>query len=309
MPAVHVAVGVIVNDRNQVLIALRHPDKHQGGLWEFPGGKVEPGEATKDALGRELAEELGIVVDEAQPLLRVEHAYADKRVLLDVWRVTRFTGEALGQEGQSVRWVPATQLWHYPFPAANRPIIRRVALPEFVVITGEFADSTEFERRLHRAMARGAGMAYFRLPDSALQDKALLECAQALSRDFGLSVCAGPRWAERLGGATGLHLPASSLWSSPTRKELDYPLVGASCHNERELAQAVALDVDYVFLSPVRATQSHPDRLPLGFESFGELAREVSIPVYALGGLGPDDLSEVRLRSGHGIAAIGKLWD
>ena len=126
MNEVHVAVGVILDRDNRVLITRRHDNAHQGGLWEFPGGKVETGESVADALGRELREELGITVSELEPLLEVRHDYGDKAVLLDVHTVRDFSGEARGLEGQPLRWVSASTLPQYEFPEANVPITRAV---------------------------------------------------------------------------------------------------------------------------------------------------------------------------------------
>lgn len=122
---VHVAVGVIYNPQSEILIARRHDDAHQGGLWEFPGGKVETGETVCDALARELHEELGIVVHTAScaQLLEIRHDYTDKVVLLDVWKVLEFDGEALGKEGQPLKWVQPQALPEYDFPAANVAIV------------------------------------------------------------------------------------------------------------------------------------------------------------------------------------------
>ncbi|MFW5451828.1 MAG: 8-oxo-dGTP diphosphatase MutT [Methylophagaceae bacterium] len=123
MPLVHVAVAVIVNEQQEVLLALRHAHQHQGGLWEFPGGKVDTNEAVYDALVREISEELGIIITLAQPLLKVTHEYNDKSVLLDVWQVDKFEGSPKGQEGQQLRWCPMSALNVADFPAANMPII------------------------------------------------------------------------------------------------------------------------------------------------------------------------------------------
>jgi 8-oxo-dGTP diphosphatase len=131
MVAVHVAVGVILNAREQVLIARRPIDSHQGGLWEFPGGKLEAGESVEQALFRELKEELAIEVSECSALVTIEHDYGDKLVLLDVCMVRAFKGDAVGVEGQVLRWVGLDQLGEYQFPAANKPIVELLtALPE-----------------------------------------------------------------------------------------------------------------------------------------------------------------------------------
>src|SRR5210317_2614401 len=126
MTAVHVAVAVILDSKNNVLITRRAADAHQGGLWEFPGGKVEDGEDLAVALQRELLEELGIEIGRTSPLIAVQHDYADKAVLLDVHVVWDFAGEAVGLERQPLAWVCAQDLPDYDFPAANEPIVAAV---------------------------------------------------------------------------------------------------------------------------------------------------------------------------------------
>ncbi|MBL4826164.1 MAG: 8-oxo-dGTP diphosphatase MutT [Spongiibacteraceae bacterium] len=125
-PSVHVAVGVIVDAEQRLLVALRPEHSHQGGLWEFPGGKVESGEGVQQALQRELLEELNIEASGFRPLIEVQHDYGDKTVLLDVWWVDQFKGEAIGREGQTVRWVYPGDLSNYAFPEANQAIIHAV---------------------------------------------------------------------------------------------------------------------------------------------------------------------------------------
>lgn len=123
---VHVAVGVIVAGDGQILIALRSEQSHQGGLWEFPGGKVETGETVEQALDRELSEELGIRVTAASPLIIIEHDYADKSVCLDVWWVDKFSGLPEGKEGQPIKWVSKQALSEHAFPQANQAIVAAI---------------------------------------------------------------------------------------------------------------------------------------------------------------------------------------
>ncbi len=118
----HIAVGVIYNEeKDQVLIAKRHSDVHQGGLWEFPGGKLENNEEVRNALSRELLEEIGLVIDKARPLIRINHDYPDQSVLLDVWRVDEWHGHLHGREGQPIEWVNINELSMRNFPAADGP--------------------------------------------------------------------------------------------------------------------------------------------------------------------------------------------
>ena len=123
---VHVAVGIVADSTGAILIARRPDHAHQGGRWEFPGGKVEAAETVATALQRELHEELGITVQAAEPWLQVRHAYSDKTVLLDVWRVTAWQGEPHGREGQPLRWALPAELTDFAFPAADEPIIARL---------------------------------------------------------------------------------------------------------------------------------------------------------------------------------------
>ena len=134
--AVHVAAGVLINEDGQVLIAKRGDKQYQGGLWEFPGGKVELGESVFDALAREFKEEVDIRILSAIPLQQIKHDYGDKQVLLDVWlsrqldvlsNVPRvFEGTAQGRENQKIAWVDIQALENYDFPEANKDIIERI---------------------------------------------------------------------------------------------------------------------------------------------------------------------------------------
>ena len=121
-----VAVGILIDDAGRVLVTRRAPDAHQGGLWEFPGGKVEADETLLEALTRELREELGVSVEAAEALMVLEHDYGDKQVRLDVHRVTRWSGEPRGLEGQPLAWQRPEKLRNWTFPAANRPILERL---------------------------------------------------------------------------------------------------------------------------------------------------------------------------------------
>ena len=132
----HVAAGAIVGADGRILIARRAQHRHQGGLWEFPGGKVEDGEGVREALARELWEELHIEVEQARPLIQIRHRYPDKAVLLDVWRVGRFGGAPAGREGQPLAWAAPEALAGYDFPAANAPIVAAVRLPAVLPLAG-----------------------------------------------------------------------------------------------------------------------------------------------------------------------------
>ncbi|WP_462156538.1 8-oxo-dGTP diphosphatase MutT [Pseudoalteromonas sp. GB56] len=122
---VNVAVGIILRGQ-QSFICKRPDEKHQGGLWEFPGGKIESGETTTQALARELLEEVAIDVHSSEPFMVIEHDYGDKKVCLDIHKVSDFTGEPKGAEGQQGQWVAINELAQYAFPEANQAILEKL---------------------------------------------------------------------------------------------------------------------------------------------------------------------------------------
>lgn len=308
---VHVVAAALFNDRGEVLVARRHDGAHQGGLWEFPGGKIGPGEPAARALERELREELGITVRAARPLICTAHDYADRSVLLDVWRVVAWTGEPRGLEGQAIAWVAPDDLTERAFPAADVPVIAAVRLPSLYLVTPERqGDARRFLAQLEACLEDGIRLVQLRAKGL---DRAtyltLAERALALCRDHGarLLLNADPRWAAEV-GADGVHLSSARL-RALARRPLEAPSwVGASCHDSRELEHAARIGVDFAVLSPVKATAGHPGAAPLGWARFAALARMAGLPVYALGGLGPEDLETAWRYGGQGVAAIRGLW-
>lgn len=308
---VHVAVGVIVDQQGRVLITRRPHHVHQGGLWEFPGGKVEAGETVLDALDRELHEELDIHPAGATQLLRVPHDYGDKRVLLDVWRLHGFTGTPHGREEQPLRWVPVGELPRYQFPAANRPIVNAVSLPDRYLVTPDAGriDTGAFLNHLAARLATGVRLVQLRAPElSPTAYRVLAEQVIPLARTHGarLLLNAAPELAVELG--VGLHLNSKRLRVLTGRPLPEGVLVGASCHDAEELARAAGLGLDFAVLGPVAKTATHPGQPGMGLERFTELVRDCPIPVYALGGMDETWLPRVQSARGQGIAAIRALW-
>lgn len=307
---VHVAAGVIINPQGEILIARRPDHVHQGGLWEFPGGKIETDEATQDALFRELHEELGITVEQCHPLIRIHYDYPDKSVLLDVWKVDAFSGEAHGREGQAIKWVTASALSHYDFPAANDPIVRAAQLPAYYLISPEPANLDVWLLQLEASLKTGINLVQLRannLSDKeylALALKANQLCQQNSAR---LLLNCDPDMVEQV-HAAGVHLNSKRLLACRERPLARDYLVAASVHNEQELQHAMNINVDFVVLSPVKPTESHSDATPIGWEMFYNLTEQAHCPVYALGGMAKSDLDEAYRHGAQGIAAISSLW-
>ena len=125
MNEIHVVAGALVRGR-EVLLAQRPAGAHLGGLWEFPGGKVEPGESARAAPSRELVEEIGVDVRSAERLYEHTHTYPEKSVRLDIWCVTEWLGEPQSVEGQPLAWVDVSELPDWPLPEADAPAIQRL---------------------------------------------------------------------------------------------------------------------------------------------------------------------------------------
>lgn len=307
----HVVVGVIVDARGRILIARRPAHRHQGGLWEFPGGKMEAGESALAALRRELDEEVGIRVERARPLIRVRHDYPDRSVLLDVWRVGAFGGEAHGREGQPVEWVPPDELPSRSFPAANRPIITAARLPPVYFITPEPEDSAAFWARFEAVLKAGATLVQWRAKRidrrnyHRLARRAIDMCHAAGAR---ILLNAAPASAASL-GADGVHLSSENLRRSDARPLGSEHWVAASCHGPAELRHARDIGVDFVVASPVLPTSSHPGAATLDWSGLQALSAEAAMPIYGLGGMQLKDLPVAFEHGAQGIAAITALWE
>lgn len=308
---VDVAVGVIFNPQGEVLLAKRPPHVHQGNLWEFPGGKLKPGESAYQALCRELEEELGIHVLQARPLLQVRHEYPAQSVLLHIWRVERFSGIAWGQEGQPVAWTRSEDLNAYSLLAASRPIVTALRLPSTYLITGASAENQEmFLHRLRLSLQSGVRLVQLRVKElNRLSFLALAQEAQHLCFEYGaiFLVNTSPDQAVEL-NADGVHLTSKRLMALSQRPLASHLWVAASCHSAAQLSHAAQIGVDFAVLGPIFATPSHSDALPLGWDQFQALVELASIPVYALGGVGLEQLESAWHFGGQGIAAIRALW-
>ena len=309
---VHVAAAAMISaDQKHVLIARRPSNVDHGGLWEFPGGKLAPYETGLEGLKRELHEELGVEIVRAQPLIRVHHEYPDKHILLDVWQVHEFAGEPFGREGQAVRWVPMNELVNYPFPAANLPILRAVMLPTEYLITGEESDDERFASLLERAL-REDSIRLVQLRAKSLDDTAYVaraERALKLCREYGAKLLLNgePALLDQV-DADGIHLTSARLMQLDRRPIAENKWLSASTHDQKQLSQAAVLGCDFVTLSPLRTTPSHPEVAPMGWHDFQQLVERAGMPVFALGGMTRFDANHARAVGAQGIASIRDFW-
>ena len=303
-----VAVAVIIRDDGTFLLASRPPGKPYAGYWEFPGGKVEPGESAHAALVRELDEELGIEVTHATPWLTRHYDYPHAHVTLSFFRVSGWRGEPQPQEGQMLAWQNAHTIDVSPVLPANAPIFAALGLPAVYGITHAGDDPAAFLPRLEVALANGLKLIQLReksLPPTQLADFATQVIARAHAHGARVLLNADIALAGRL-GADGVQLNTAQLGQFSMRPDL--PLVAASCHNADELARAEALGCDFALLSPVLPTLSHPGAPSLGWGRFARLCENRTLPIYALGGLAHTDLDAARDHGAHGVALLRGAW-
>ncbi len=316
MPAlVHVALAVIVNQHNEVLISLRDKDVHQGGLWEFPGGKLESGESVFDALKREIKEELNITIHKAVPLKKIQHKYSDITVLLDTWRVDLFEGEPVGSEGQKIKWLAVSELNESEFPEANRCIVMTLKLSQKYMITGAFNDPGDFASKLESSLKNGISLIQLRCKNISVDDyKKLAEISMVLCHQYNAVLLLNTSLGLFLDISNhaecpvGLHLNSQMLHAIESRPVNSEFLLSVSCHTDEEIEKAKQLDADIVLLSPVKETKSHPGVNGIGWKKFKDIAANINVPVYALGGMSEADLDDALSSGAKGVAAISSFW-
>ena len=304
-----VAVAVLQREDGRVLLAQRPAGKPWEGYWEFPGGKIEPGEAAEQALARELHEELGVDPDRVYPWVTQEYAYPEKRVRLHFYRVLAWHGQPHGREGQSMSWENPSAVNIRPLLPANDKVLRALSLPSVYAITNvKKYGETEFMQRLKVALEKGVRLIQVRehdMPPGQLESFARRVVALAHDHEARVLINGDETLARRC-GADGVHLtseqlmrlkqcPATRIWA-------------ASCHDAAELAQAAAREADFVVLSPVLPTLTHPDAAGMGWEKFARLAKNYPAPVYALGGMKPELLDTAMQHGAHGVGLLSGIW-
>ncbi len=306
---VHVAAAVITRPDGSFLLGQRAPDTFYPGYWEFPGGKVEPGETPRDALIRELDEELGMQVDTAYPWITREHVYEHAHVSLHFFEVSAWRGEIHDRVHSALSWQKADAMDVGPMLPANGPILKALRLPRVFGIThaGEIGVGAQLAR-LDAALAGGLRLVQIREPALPEADRerfarAVVERCHAAG---ALAVVNGDAALAHRSGADGLHLTASSLAGTTTRPDFEW--VGASCHTRADLEKAASLELDYALLGAVKPTLSHPGRSALGWPAFSDMITRLPMPVFALGGLSADDLCTAKAAGAHGVAGIRAIW-
>ncbi|HEV7820607.1 MAG TPA: Nudix family hydrolase, partial [Burkholderiales bacterium] len=306
---IEVVAAVIFNPRGEFLLAQRPAGKAYAGYWEFPGGKVEPGEDAAGALKRELHEELGIEVTTAYPWLTRDFDYAHADVRLRFFRVYGWSGNLQGRESQQFAWQSAGNISVAPLLPANGPILRGLELPGIYGITCAGAIGRDaFMARFEQSLKNGLRLIQVRekaMAEGELRTFTAALAARAHAHGARVLINGGEETATRA-GADGIHLTSARLMAAAARPDCGW--CGASCHTIAELERARELNLDFVVIGPLAATPSHPHATLLGWTEFCRLIADYPLPVYALGGLRADDLDRAQQCGGHGVSLMRDAW-
>ena len=306
---IEASVGIIFNESFQLLMAERPQSKTWSGWWEFPGGKIESGETPLEALKRELKEEIGISVIDAEKWIVRKYAYEDYEVILHFYKVTQWSGNIEAKEEQKISWVLPDNNVVSPILPANDLIFKAISLPDIYAITNAYEYSGNFLNKVEQQLNNGLGLIQIR--EKAISKNAFIELTKEIIQmagnfDAKVMINSDINLAYKL-NADGVHLNSSLLHRlSEIPKDL---IVSASCHSARDIEKAMTMDVSFVVLSPVQKTQSHPNTTPIGWDSFSKITQNYSIPIYALGGMKQDDIENAFNAGAIGIASQRAIWE
>jgi 8-oxo-dGTP diphosphatase len=302
--AIEVAVGILRSPDGRVLMAERTARQISPGYWEFPGGKIDPGESAAQAVVRELDEEIGIRASSVRAGMCYVHRFPLRRVRLHFFHIDAWTGSPHGREGQRVAWVDAAQPLVDPILPSCRRALQAIALPGiYGVLRAESSRQSRPFEELESALQRGVRLFQLRAANLAPDQRiALARRAQSLAGGYGARVLlCGSALEARRAGMPGVHSTAEELRRLAARPPVD--LWMASCHDGADLQRAEQLGADAVVLSPVLASGAHPDAAPIGWDGLRRLAAEAPIGVYAQGGMNQGMLGRAQQAGAIGIAA------
>ena len=298
-------------DDGSVLLARRRPGTEGEGLWELPGGKIEPGETPAEAAARELAEEVGIGVDELAPWRVYGHDFVTKRVRLHWFHVTRWSGQPSGREGQPVAWVDPAGPRFGPLLPSNERAMQALGLPEVIAVAEIGRHGLDVDDLLTRvAVQAGRGLRMLLVCAPGLGPGQRVQLARRLNE-----VCRGTQVRLLLSGsaleasragAEGVHSDTRSLDGATHRPPAT--LWAASVRDADQLTRAHRLGAELALATPVLPTPERPHAGVLGWEGLARLAGAAPLPVYAAGGLRPTDLVTARASGAAGVVVdLGTL--
>ncbi len=304
--SIQVVVGVLyAKNSSQILVSKRQQGKFMAGYWELPGGKIKDGESEKDCLTRELNEELGIEVVDARLFHKMSHDYENKTINLSIYTVEKYTGRALGAEGQNTQWCNLDDLNQYKLLPTMRIILNRICLPQYYWITPDESDTDLLLEKCECHLKTGTKIIQLRSKKAiaSYHIEIIYQLCQSYDSKFILNV-PNKTYME---SCDGWHLTSNELMSINYRPCSQNKLLGASVHSIKEINQAEKILADYINLAPIMKTPSHPNAKTLGWEMAAHFVNKSNLPVYLLGGMTKDSLYKALQINAQGVAGISRI--
>ncbi|WP_420002275.1 thiamine phosphate synthase [Acinetobacter sp. LF10] len=291
---VDVAIAILLH-KSKVLVGWRQANQHQGNKHEFPGGKVEQGETPEQACRREIYEEVGIGLKDWHMFDMIQHEYDDIIVNLHLFHAY-VPDELLNQIHQPWAWYHRDQLASLNFPKANAVILQRLIWSHLIKINDQIDALPQSNAQLYWRMQTGE-------IEKIEQQLRTLNDAQRQKLILNIDL-----WRELntvlQAKIDTIHLKQSQLMGLNKGELVIGKRFIAACHDAVSLQYAHHIGCDAVFLSPVNATETHPNAKVLGWDDFAELAKHSDIPVFALGGVAPENLEQAQKHHAYGLAGI-----
>ena len=279
MKIIKAVVGVLRNDSEQILIAKRQDHQFMAGFWELPGGKTEGDENTKQTLIRELGEELGIKVNDLSLHQTMQHTYTDRVVELTIYNIDEYQNTPTGMEGQQIAWSSIQNLCNYQLLPTMKAFIDSVTLPNKYWITpSSNHQSNDWMEKFDKKMTQDISLIQLR-SKVELDSDFIAELHNKCKQNNVKLLLNTPNKSFNETYCDGWHITTGEMLKLNKRPCDESKLLGASTHNLNEALKAQAIGADFIVISPVQATQTHPDTVPIGWGAAQEVVNKLNIPV------------------------------
>jgi 8-oxo-dGTP diphosphatase len=300
--SIEVVVGIIHNSNNEVFIAKRQKNQFMSDYWELPGGKVEPGEDHVNAIKRELFEETGITVKNCKLVQKIQHIYPEKTINLSVYSIDDYLGGPVGLEGQEITWSSADKLKNFKLLPTMWRIIHKFSLPKFYWITPDNHQSDKVFNECKKRLSNG--IKFIQLRSKTSLDTTYIEKIHRLCRENQAKLILNTPNKTFNETCDGWHLSSLELMSLKERPVIEEKLIGASTHGIDEALHAENISADYISLSPIEKTLTHPNSIPLGWKDASDIIKKCNLPVFLLGGMNKELVEKALSIGAQGVAGI-----
>jgi len=299
---IKVVVGVVHNNSKEIFISRRKKNQFMSGYWELPGGKVENNEDLSSALKRELFEEIGIKIEKFSLIQTIQQQYPKRIIDLSIYVIDKYSGTPVGKEGQDFSWCSIEKFKEYKLLPTMWKIIKRLSLPKSYWITPDNHNSNTVFEECNQRLSEGIKI--IQLRSKSQLDKAYIDKFNKLCQLNQAKLVLNMPHIDFDEPCDGWHLTSIELMTTSTREFPDDKLFGASAHSLIEAKHAEKISVDYISLSPINETPSHPQTQILGWEKASEIIIQCKVPIYLLGGMDKDSMDKALSIGAQGIAGI-----